>query len=168
MLVLNAGSRLFSVQHVHHTQMIWRTFSYVLLEISFSKIYDFAKLLPKYATFNGDTLHRRVTVEAVPEWLEDETEMVPVVEMTKQTQAVELIFMVGIVQTLQKLQFLQTRLVPDNLYNFFNTVYSACKSKNRWQSFHPESQSVDLHVGRNICSKLSIHTFFSKINTTDW
>jgi len=56
----------------------------------------------------------------VPEWLEDKAEMALVVEMTKQTQAVKFILMVGIIQTLQELHLLQTSLVPEKNINRFS------------------------------------------------
>ena len=56
----------------------------------------------------------------VPEWLEDKAEMALVVEMTKQTQAVKFILMVGIIQTLQELHLLQTSLVPEININRFS------------------------------------------------
>jgi len=62
----------------------------------------------------------------IPERLEDKTEMVFVVEMTKQTQTVKFVLVVGIVQALEKLELLQTSLVPEQ-----NMYYkpSACSSR---------------------------------------
>ena len=62
-------------------------------------------------------VHPLQRVSPVPERLENKAEMVLVVEMTEQSQAVELVLVVGIVQTLQKLQLLQTSLVPGTHIN---------------------------------------------------
>ena len=53
-----------------------------------------------------------VTSERAPERFEDEAQVVAVVEMAVQAQAVELVFGILIVQLLDAFQLLQTNLVP--------------------------------------------------------
>jgi len=55
-----------------------------------------------------------VCVDTIPQWFEDETEMILVVEMAIQAQTVKLVLRVGVVQSFQELQLLQTRLVPES------------------------------------------------------
>jgi len=58
------------------------------------------------------TVGALITTSLLPERLKDQAEVVLVVEMSKQSQAVELVLMVRVIQTLEKLQLLQTCLVP--------------------------------------------------------
>ena len=49
---------------------------------------------------------------AVPQRLKHQTQVLFVVEMPEETQAVEFIIGIGVVELLQELQFLQSRLLP--------------------------------------------------------
>ena len=58
-----------------------------------------------------------MTSERAPERFEDEAQVVAVVEMAVQAQAVELVFGILIVQLLDAFQLFQTNLVPENNLN---------------------------------------------------
>ena len=53
-----------------------------------------------------------VTWRVVPERLEDQAEVLLVVEVSEEAQAVELVVRVGIVEFLQELQLLEPSLLP--------------------------------------------------------
>lgn len=48
----------------------------------------------------------------VPEWFEDQTEMLFMVKVSEETQTVKFIIWICVVQLLQKLKLLQSRFLP--------------------------------------------------------